>query len=302
MAERHDTLEDVCAKIAFVTYGDWDGANLRFPPAEEPLVPLTLGPRTTETAAVARQLKDWYTELIDDYDLQVIRSFHPQDGNGNASKIFRVEVDGVVYVGCSFRGSFKWQDWRTDADVFRFKLATGLPEGFGHVSHGLDDTYSFHGDAILETLKNTDASRMLCVGHSLGGALAALCAVHAGTRPSLRFSTVEAFCFGAPRMFGQDFYESAARLTNVELRRICIATDPICALPPWSVFPGTTKWVVNAASGVLFSHTDYANLTTRTESQSGTHSRELPHHDARTHDRREEVLPTMVSLILPMIR
>lgn len=136
------------------------------------------------------------------------------------TQAFVERFEKISYV--LFPGTASIQDWITDARV--------LKRGWfaGKVHAGFRQAYGSVAGLIQERLGRS--TNIVVVGHSLGGALATLCAhdlAGLGSPPT------EVFTFGAPRVGNRTF----ARDLNAKLRdnffRIVNQRDPVPHVP-WS--------------------------------------------------------------------
>jgi hypothetical protein len=123
----------------------------------------------------------------------------------------------------TFPGTASLTDWRTDAKVRRAEWACG-----GLVHRGFAGAFWSVKTEIFRALQ--DARRVIVTGHSLGGALATLCAdamISQGWGDKIR----NVITFGSPRVGNGKF----AQLYNVTLgartRRVVNAGDPVPHVP-----------------------------------------------------------------------
>ncbi|EKV02396.1 putative lipase [Leptolyngbya sp. PCC 7375] len=124
-----------------------------------------------------------------------------------------------------FRGSDADRDWLTNLDFARWSAVTGAvidnkqldyPAVYG-TSHsgvkmhsGFTKAYLAARSEIHAVIRQSEMPRWLLTGHSLGGALAKLCAVDLQYNFSPDIS-VEVYTFGAPRVGNKAFAESYNR-------------------------------------------------------------------------------------------
>lgn len=127
-----------------------------------------------------------------------------------------------------FPGTASARDWRTDAKI----LKTSWWEN-AMVHSGFAEAFRSVGAEIMEALYAGRAERVVITGHSLGGALATLCA---DALEDAGFDIEGVYTFGSPRVgnrtFARNYNEDLAPLTY----RIVNARDPVpwLPLPLWS--------------------------------------------------------------------
>lgn len=127
----------------------------------------------------------------------------------------------------AIRGTVTARDWWTDANI-------GLQIGPGGwpVHAGFHDTFrSFVGE-LQAFFARGSFSRVHCVGHSLGGALATLTADHLSRN---RIGAVSLYTFGSPRVGALGFSRSLTRRLGPEgVHRVFHDADPVSMIP---IFP-----------------------------------------------------------------
>ncbi|MDV3351344.1 lipase family protein [Leptolyngbyaceae cyanobacterium CCMR0082] len=124
-----------------------------------------------------------------------------------------------------FRGSDADRDWLTNLDFARWSAVTGAvidnkqldyPAVYGtsqsgvKMHSGFTKAYLAARSEIQSVVHQSEMTRWLVTGHSLGGALAKLCAVDLQYNFSPDIS-VEVYTFGAPRVGNKAFAESYNR-------------------------------------------------------------------------------------------
>ncbi|MFC4599540.1 lipase family protein [Cohnella hongkongensis] len=128
----------------------------------------------------------------------------------------------------AFRGTSTTSDWVSDALASQIKPK--FVKNAGRAHRGFTELYSSARSDVLACLERVSSDKTLCVtGHSLGGALATLCAldVSAGTK----FRQPVVYTYGAPRVGDPAFvkaYESRVERSF----RVHNAFDPVTYLPP----------------------------------------------------------------------
>ncbi|MBE9181413.1 lipase family protein [Oculatella sp. LEGE 06141] len=160
------------------------------------------------------------------------------------------DVDGACnYI--VFRGSEKRIDWNTNFNIqqkvveFRREVVeaqivqereqvypyAGESRSGAKMHQGFADAYLSVRDTIHTYLNNHAAAKVTVTGHSLGGALATLCAVDI----QYNFSDVaiDIYTFGTPRVGNDGFRESFNRRVPNSYRFV-YGMDMVAALPrPW---------------------------------------------------------------------
>jgi triacylglycerol lipase len=151
----------------------------------------------------------------------------------------------------ALRGTASIADWVTDAN-FGMQLGPS-----GRVVHaGFNDTWKSLGDELREFLRHSNPSRIHCVGHSLGGALATLCADYCSDR---KIAAVELYTFGCPRVGNAAFARSLTqRLGADAIHRVFHPADPVPMIPLfpfWHLPFGGSGLGIAATSNALISGT-----------------------------------------------
>lgn len=148
----------------------------------------------------------------------------------------------------SFRGTQQPQDWLTDINAWHTTFPYGNKETDIRVHKGFMNAYrSVRGDILAHLTKSKDEwdSVFVC-GHSLGGALAILCAVDIQYNIT---SHVECYPNGNPAV-GNDAFVKSYNKRVVNTVRTYMRTDIVPTLPP--------HWILKRISGG-YSHVKVAN-------------------------------------------
>ncbi|KAK9818390.1 hypothetical protein WJX72_011847 [[Myrmecia] bisecta] len=164
------------------------------------------------------------------------------------SRLIESKVDTQVHVGwlegdtavLAFRGTQSAQDGLQDAKFIRkninylqelypgTKAHTGFLQQFASVVDPDDPEHNIA--AVLKTLSGgREPNRVLCTGHSLGGALATLGAAWA----AIEYPRADVRCitFGSPRVGNNKFKHAFHKLVGTSLRLVHGA-DPVPSMPP----------------------------------------------------------------------
>lgn len=93
--------------------------------------------------------------------------FHDTETFGFVAR--RTDTSNVYVV---FRGTESLDDWLTNIELRH----VAQQHGWGKVEEGFDRVYTQSSPVILAAIRNAGANQVFVAGHSLGGALATLCA------------------------------------------------------------------------------------------------------------------------------
>ncbi|MFC5402883.1 lipase family protein [Cohnella soli] len=147
---------------------------------------------------------------------------------GGVSERFGFIIESDSHVVIAFRGTSSTQDWVTDAMASQVKVKWTKEAGAAH--RGFSRIYGSARDQVLEALDNLPTDKVLYLtGHSLGGALATLCALDASDNSSFKSPTT--YTFGSPRV-GDPTFAKAFRERGGESFRVNNRFDVVTHLPP----------------------------------------------------------------------
>ncbi|MFT3869524.1 MAG: lipase family protein [Nibricoccus sp.] len=137
------------------------------------------------------------------------------------------------------------RDWLTDARA-------GFCRGdSGHSVHlGFQTTWKSFENDVREYFRGRNPTRIHCVGHSLGGALATLCADYLSAN---NVGEVSLYTFGAPRAGMREFAEALTERMGVEnFFRVTNVADPVAVVPiyPFYHAPYLTRQYVVGGAGL----------------------------------------------------
>lgn len=124
-----------------------------------------------------------------------------------------------------FRGTQSLGDWLTNLNITTSSTESGLS-----VHDGFNKAFKSMLPQIkkqLDGLKNIHTFH--CIGHSLGGALATLCASWLQTRKK----TTYLYTYGSPRVGLQQFAKDITTKLNGNVYRVYHKTDPVPVIPTW---------------------------------------------------------------------
>ncbi|MBD2296634.1 lipase family protein [Anabaena sphaerica FACHB-251] len=159
------------------------------------------------------------------------------------------DSSGITIV---FRGSDSSFDWRTNFDTRqehrefdkqiikeeivaqKEKIYPYLTENkSGSLMHrGFIEAYFSVRDDIHEYIRKNNISKITVTGHSLGGALATLCAVDIQYNFKAQLSSVEAYTFGAPKV-GNNGFSTSYNERVIKSYRFVHGMDIVPELPRW---------------------------------------------------------------------
>lgn len=142
------------------------------------------------------------------------------------------------------RGTAMGLDWLSNLNIGLQSGPGGLP-----VHAGFNEVWKSYAAPIREFLRNKNPSRVHCVGHSLGGALANL---NADMMTTAAAADVALYTFGAPRTGGSFFARSMGRRIG-EIHRVTNCSDPVPMIPlfPFSHTPVDRAAMIVGAGGLL---------------------------------------------------
>ncbi|QUX90357.1 lipase [Marinomonas sp. A3A] len=168
---------------------------------------------------------------------------------------------GFVYIGTgkgtyskdiaiTFRGTDnRLRDGITDASISTMTADNQAAAHMGFV-RTFDSIKPKLKLAINELIKQGNTGTIHCVGHSLGGALAQLCAVWVKARFSKRACL---YTFGAPRVGRKDFAIKSTTAID-EIFRCIHNTDPVPMIPIWPFYHAPYKgkeYVLSNSGGLI---------------------------------------------------
>ena len=162
----------------------------------------------------------------------------------------------------SFRGSRSNPDWIADAailqsDVPYTRIKLKIHSGFATI-------YKACRTQIMNALSDLDSSKQLYItGHSLGGALAVLCALDAAVNTDYKNPVM--YNFGSPRVGSPQFVQAYNDIVGNSIR-IVNTNDIVPLLPPVSVKPPLSNQLL------YYRHVkDLVPITIQTGNIAGNH-------------------------------
>jgi hypothetical protein len=122
------------------------------------------------------------------------------------------------------RGTDLMVDWLTDGNIGIQRGPGGMP-----VHAGFNETWKSYAPVVREFLRGRNPTRIHCVGHSLGGALAML---NADFITAERIAEVRLYTFGAPRTGDGLFANQLTRRVGKDnIYRVSNPVDPVPMIP-----------------------------------------------------------------------
>ena len=148
----------------------------------------------------------------------------------------------------TLRGTKKLGDWLSN-----FNLGTGTSAYKKSVHDGFKtafDSIRADLDPLIQNLPGERIHTVHCIGHSLGGALATLCAEYISQRFSYK---PYLYTFGAPRVGKQDFSDKyIIEVGEERVFRVYHRTDIVPCIPTWPFVH-----MPNVLSNIKYSRHDY---------------------------------------------
>lgn len=222
-------------------------------------------------------------------------------GTDTQALVYQGEQGGATYV--IFPGTSSAQDWRTDFKFKTVRWSSGPGRTFaGRVHRGFNGAILSVVDEILALLPHE--ARVVVAGHSLGGALAMLCAHRlAGTlAPPGKVAAV--YTFGQPRVGNWNFAGHYNAMLHDETWRIVNAGDPVTVVPPvlFGYKHAGTEVYLRRGGGATFDHPWWSaclevggKLRAMSEASdpaapARAHLFSIPHHGLETYIAKLELL------------
>jgi triacylglycerol lipase len=139
---------------------------------------------------------------------------------------FIIESDDIIVI--AFRGTTSTAD--TISDLIAIQVPYPWVPNGGKTHRGFTEIYATARQQILSALsKCSKEKKLLITGHSLGGALAALCALDLAYNTKFKSPTV--YTYGAPRVGDPTFAAAYNRAIAIN-HRLAIESDLIPLIPP----------------------------------------------------------------------
>lgn len=143
-------------------------------------------------------------------------------------EVFGFIIESPEEIIIAFRGTSSTSNWVSNINASQKKFKYITDHCLTH--RGFTDIYSSAREGILSVLRSLSPDKSLFVtGHSLGGALAALCAVDAAVNTHYRSPSL--YTYGSPRTGDPDFAKAAGKYV-LNSFRIANPFDIVTYVPP----------------------------------------------------------------------
>jgi len=171
-----------------------------------------------------------YTNRSNEADFQMTAKF--ENKGTDTQGLMGVAYDNTFVV--AFRGSEETgiADWLTDLKFILNLFPYGKDEvKDAQVHQGFISAYNSVRDAVLDAVRKTPHKRVICTGHSLGAALATLCALD--IRCNVSGKEVSCYTYGSPKVGDDNFVKAYNRLVANTFRFV-YRSDVVPSMPPGS--------------------------------------------------------------------
>lgn len=189
------------------------------------------------------QTRNFTRQQFDKLWLDSLRKEVPKEFKSNLW-----ENDTMREIIVAFRGTKSWSDWGSNTHISKVNLQDNGMFGGGKVHSGFQSIYASCQGIVNETvfmlLPELDTLRsktlLYITGHSLGGALATICALHLYERHKARMIVPVVYTFASPRpgdvTFAHLFKTQIAQKTNSLIHSSCAmrfvrTQDPVVSVP-----------------------------------------------------------------------
>ena len=194
--------------------------QFRSKPLEGPIEELSLLGRSllfAELAKVAYLAEESAAQIVDDIGLRETLFF---DRDGSQAYVFKTDTDCVV--ACRGTEPHEWNDIKADVNAM-----TAVAETVGRVHRGFKKEVDDLWPRLEEALINNDKT-LWFTGHSLGGAMATICAGRCFLS-HIQAIPKELFTFGSPRV-GNKRYVNHVKLDHYRW----VNNNDIVTRMPWA--------------------------------------------------------------------
>jgi triacylglycerol lipase len=173
------------------------------------------------------QYNDAVGRFIIPAGFQYVASF-TADAYGTSKESFGFIIESHDTIVIAFRGTTSTAD--TISDLIAIQIPYPWVPNGGKTHCGFTEIYATARQQILTALsKCSNNKKLLITGHSLGGALAVLCALDLAY--NTKFKTPSVYTYGAPRVGDPTFAAAYNRKIAIN-HRLAIESDLIPLIPP----------------------------------------------------------------------
>jgi len=161
-------------------------------------------------------------------DFKLLSTF--EDKKTDTQGLFGVGFKNSFVIG--FRGSEETgiSDWITDIKFIPANYPYAVPKSSTiQVHSGFIEAYKGVRDKVQHAVKATSQKRVICTGHSLGGALATLCALDIACHVADK--KVLCYTYGSPKVGNPDFIKLYNKKVPQTVR-VVNGPDIVPAFPP----------------------------------------------------------------------
>lgn len=169
-----------------------------------------------------------YGQGFDMRDFQLLGRF--ENTGTDTQGIFGVAYGNTFIL--AFRGSEETgiADWINDLKFLPADFPYGEKGNTAvKVHYGFIEAYKSVREAMFKAAKETPHKQIICIGHSLGAALATLCA--ADLKNNLPGKAISVYTFGSPKVGNDEFAKAYNKLVP-QTYRIVNGVDMVPNLPP----------------------------------------------------------------------
>jgi predicted lipase len=169
-----------------------------------------------------------YGRGFDMKDFQLLGRF--ENAGTDTQGIFGTAFGNTLIL--AFRGSEETgiADWIRDLKFLPADFAYGEKGNTTiKVHHGFIEAYNSVREAMFKVAQETPHKQIICTGHSLGGALATLCALD--VKYNLPAKVVSTYTFGSPKVGNEAFAKFYDKYVP-QTYRIVNGVDLVPTLPP----------------------------------------------------------------------
>lgn len=160
-------------------------------------------------------------------DYKLTAAFKGESFNG-VQEWFGFVLESDDRIIAAFRGTSSSADWMSNAMARQVKYKYVRDAGWTHC--GFTQIYSSVRSAVLSALNKLPAHKTLYItGHSLGGALASLCAIDVAF--NTKFNSPRVYTYGSPRVGDPAFAKAFAGCISCS-HRVANKYDLVPHLPP----------------------------------------------------------------------